>query len=134
MLVEIKNLSKSFALSDISASFPKGKIIGIVGPDGAGKTTLIRLMAALLKPTSGTITLDGYDTIKDPEKIHFLTGYMPQRFGLYEDLTVQQNLNLYADLRGLVGDEKKATFEKLLKFTGLAPFTNRFAKALSLYQ
>ncbi|MGH2639900.1 MAG: ATP-binding cassette domain-containing protein, partial [Rhabdochlamydiaceae bacterium] len=138
MLVEIKNLSKQFsslttsrALNNISASFPKGKIIGIVGPDGAGKTTLIRLMAGLLKPTAGSITIDGYDTIKNAEQIHFLTGYMPQRFGLYEDLTVQQNLNLYADLRSVVGEERKKTFEKLLKFTGLAPFTHRFAKALS---
>ncbi len=134
MLVEIKNLSKQFislALDNISASIPKGKIIGIVGPDGSGKTTLIRLMAGLLKPTAGSITIEGYDTIKDAEKIHFLTGYMPQRFGLYEDLTVLQNLNLYADLRGVIGEERKQTFEKLLHFTGLAPFTDRFAKALS---
>jgi ABC-2 type transport system ATP-binding protein len=134
MLVEIKNLSKQFtalALHDISASFPKGKIIGIVGPDGAGKTTLIRLMAGLLKPTSGSILIAGYDTIKESEQVHFLTGYMPQRFGLYEDLTVQQNLNLYADLRGVVGQEKVETFAKLLKFTGLAPFSERLAKNLS---
>ncbi|MGD0665358.1 MAG: ATP-binding cassette domain-containing protein [Rhabdochlamydiaceae bacterium] len=137
MLLEINKLSKLFsplvppALDDISASLPKGKIIGIVGPDGAGKTTLIRLMAGLLKPTEGTITIEGYDTIKNAEMVHFLTGYMPQRFGLYEDLTVMQNLSLYADLRGVVGEERKATFEKLLKFTGLAPFTDRFAKNLS---
>src|SRR5574342_432848 len=134
MLVEIKNLSKRFtslALSDISASFSKGKIIGIVGPDGAGKTTLIRLMAALLKPSEGMITINGLDTIKNAESIHLLTGYMPQRFGLYEDLTVQQNLNLYADLRGVIGEERKQTFEKLLKFTALAPFTGRLARALS---
>lgn len=137
MLVQINNLSKKFsealpnAVSDITASFPKGKIIGIAGPDGSGKTTLIRLMAGLLKPSSGSITIDGFDTIKNAEKIHFLTGYMPQRFGLYEDLTVMQNLNLYADLRGVVGDERKATFERLLKFTGLAPFTGRLARDLS---
>ncbi len=134
MLVEIKNLSKRFisqALDNISANFPKGKIIGIVGPDGAGKTTLIRLMAGLLKPTTGSITIEGYDTINNAEEVHFLTGYMPQRFGLYEDLTVLQNLNLYADLRGVIGDERKQTFERLLKFTGLSPFTDRFARALS---
>ncbi len=137
MVVEIKNLSKQFsptaplALDAISASFPKGKIIGVAGPDGSGKTTLIRLMAGLLKPTEGSITIAGYDTIQDAEKIHFLTGYMPQRFGLYEDLTVMQNLSLYADLRGVVGEERKATFEKLLKFTALAPFTDRLARNLS---
>jgi ABC-2 type transport system ATP-binding protein len=137
VLVEIQGLSKVFlphqppALKNINASIPKGKIVGLVGPDGAGKTTLIRLMAGLLTPTEGRVTVSGYDTIKDAEYVHYLTGYMPQRFGLYEDLTVQQNLNLYADLRNVVGEEKIATCEKLLHFTGLAEFTNRLAKDLS---
>lgn len=136
-LVEIQDLTKLFtplqpaALKDINVSISKGKIIGLVGPDGAGKTTLIRLIAGLLKPTSGTITVEGYDTIKDAEFIHYLTGYMPQKFGLYEDLTVQQNLNLYADLRNVVGEEKKAAFEKLLGFTGLKDFRDFLAKNLS---
>lgn len=130
MLLEISNLS-NFALKNITASVPKGKIIGVVGPDGAGKTTLMRLVAGLLKPGEGSVTIEGYDTIKHAEMVHFLTGYMPQRFGLYEDLTVQQNLNLYADLRGVVGEERKKRFEKLLAFTGLAPFTGRLARALS---
>jgi len=137
VLVNIQNLSKLFpkaqtpALQDINATIPKGEIVGLVGPDGSGKTTLIRLIAGLLKPTAGTITVEGYDTIKDAENIHYLTGYMPQKFGLYEDLTVMQNLNLYADLRGVVGEERKATMERLLKFTGLEPFTERLAKNLS---
>lgn len=137
ILVKIQNLSKSFtpgnppALQEINGEIPKGEIVGVVGPDGAGKTTLIRLIAALLLPSSGTITLAGYDTVKDGEFIHYLTGYMPQKFGLYEDLTVMQNLNLYADLRNVVGSEKKETIAKLLKFTGLAPFTERLAGALS---
>lgn len=136
-LVTIDNISKLFtlgqppALSDITGVIPKGEIVGLVGPDGAGKTTLIRLIAGLLKPTQGTITVGGYDTIKDAEAVHYLTGYMPQKFGLYEDLTVMQNLTLYADLRGVLGKERKATFERLLSFTGLAPFTNRLAGALS---
>lgn len=136
-LVEIQNLTKVFspelppALKEINASFPKGQIIGLVGPDGAGKTTLIRLIAGLLLPTQGQITVAGHDTVKESEYIHYLTGYMPQKFGLYEDLTVMQNLNLYADLKGVIGEERKATFEKLLQFTGLAPFTGRLAKALS---
>ena len=105
--------------------------MGIAGHDGAGKTTLIRLIAALLLPTTGDIRVAGYDTVKNAEAIHYLTGYMPQKFGLYEDLTVMQNLRLYADLRGVVGKERKAAFEKLLAFTGLELFTKRLAGALS---
>ncbi len=136
-LVTVQNLSKVFtpgsppAINAINAIFPKGEIIGLAGPDGSGKTTLIRLIAGLLLPTEGTITVDGYDTAKNPEQIHFLTGYMPQKFGLYEDLTVMQNLVLYADLRGVVGEERETTFEKLLKFTNLAAFTKRLAGDLS---
>ncbi len=136
-LVEIQDLTKLFspqqppALDKINVSISKGKIIGLVGPDGAGKTTLIRLMAGLLKPTQGSITVEGYDTIKDAEFIHYLTGYMPQKFGLYEDLTVQQNLDLYANLRNVLGKEKDAACEKLLGFTGLKDFTGFLAKNLS---
>jgi len=136
-LVTIHNVTKVFtpeqppALADISGIIPKGEIVGLVGPDGAGKTTLIRLIAGLLKPTEGFITVAGYDTVNNAEEVHYFTGYMPQKFGLYEDLTVIQNLNLYADLRGIVGEEKKAVFERLLRFTGLAPFKNRLAGALS---
>lgn len=137
MTIEIKNLSKQFAphlppaLKNINATIAAGQIVGLIGPDGAGKTTLIRLLAALLKPSEGTILIEGYDTVKNPECIHYLAGYMPQKFGLYEDLTVLQNLTLYADLKGVVGDARKETFEKLLNFTALAPFTGRLARALS---
>lgn len=137
VLVEIRNLSKRFnpalppALSDIQAVIPKGKIVGMAGPDGAGKTTLIRLIAGLLRPTSGTITVAGLSTLYDSDKISSIIGYMPQKFGLYEDLTVLQNLNLYADLKGVPKDEKKKEFEKMLKFTSLAPFIDRLAGALS---
>lgn len=136
-IVEIHHLSKTFdklkqpALIEINAAIPKGQIVGLAGPDGAGKTTLIRLIAALLLPTQGSIKVAGYDTVQDPAAIHYLTGYMPQRFGLYEDLTVIQNLNLYADLRGVVGEERTETFEKLLSFTALKPFIKRLAGALS---
>jgi len=136
-LVSIDQLSKQFdpklppALEKVSALIPKGKMIGIAGPDGAGKTTLIRLMAALLNPTSGTISIAGCDTVKEKDKIPSLIGYMPQRFGLYEDLTVLQNLSLYADLRGLDPSKKDATFKQLFSFTGLERFQDRLAGALS---
>ena len=136
-LVEISHLSKIFdqsqppALQDINVVIPKGQFIGLAGPDGAGKTTLIRLMAGLLLPTQGEIKVAGYDTVHEASAIHNLIGYMPQKFGLYEDLTVMQNLHLYADLRGVIGQERQATFEKLLSFTALKPFVNRLAGALS---
>lgn len=118
-------------LEGIKAELPKGEIIGLVGPDGAGKTTLLRLMAGLFTPGGGSISIDDHDTVKETEAIHQMIGYMPQRFGLYEDLTVMENLELYADLRGVVGEEKEKTFEKLLQFTNLAPFTDRLAGKLS---
>lgn len=134
-LVAINSLEKSFdekvALHDINIHLPKGRIVGLVGPDGAGKTTLIRLIAGLLKPTKGTITVDSFDTIKESHKVHERIGYMPQRFGLYEDLSVIQNLTLYADLRGVKGEERHQSFEKLLAFTALEPFKKRLAKDLS---
>jgi ABC-2 type transport system ATP-binding protein len=136
-LVVIHNLSKTFykspspAIKNVTLSLPKQGIIGLVGPDGAGKTTLIRLLASLLLPSEGSISIDGHDTVKDAHVISSLIGYMPQKFGLYEDLTVMQNLNLYSDLQGIVGKEKEERLKILLSFTQLSPFTERRAKALS---
>ena len=136
-LIVIEHLSKRFpktredAIHDLNLRIPRRGIVGLVGPDGAGKTTLIRLMASLLLPTEGTIAVDGHDTVKEASKIFSLIGYMPQRFGLYEDLTVLQNRTLYADLQGVVGPERKPTFKRLLDFTNLHAFTERKAKALS---
>jgi ABC-2 type transport system ATP-binding protein len=134
--VQIQDLSKSFvsssiALDHIQAEFPLGQMIGLVGPDGAGKTTLIRLLTGLLLPSSGNVCIGGYDTATQAEKIQEMTSYMPQRFGLYEDLTVMENLQLYADLRGVDRKKMKETFEKLFMFSGLGPFTQRFARDLS---
>lgn len=134
-LIKIENLTKSFnsklALDQLTVSISKGKIVGLVGPDGAGKTTLIRLIAALMIPTSGQIAVAGFDSKENPSSIHQIIGYMPQRFGLYEDLTVEQNLNLYADLNQVIGNERKSQFEKLLKFTNLSRFTKFLAGNLS---
>jgi ABC-2 type transport system ATP-binding protein len=136
-MVSIVGLTKTFAgsqtpaLDAINAEILAGRVTGLVGPDGAGKTTLMRLMAGLLKPTQGTITVCGYDSVRDAHRIHSEIGYMPQRFGLYEDLTVIENLRLHADLRGVVGDERKQTFERLLAFTDLERFQQRLAGKLS---
>jgi len=135
-LVVITALEKSFgagppAIQNLTTTIKAGQVTGLVGPDGAGKTTLMRLMAALLKPTAGRIATCGFDTQAQPTEIRDVIGYMPQRFGLYEDLTVLENLNLYADLRGVLGQARTDTFERLLAFTDLARFTGRLAGALS---
>ena len=123
--------SATDALVDVSAPIPSSRITGLVGPDGAGKTTLMRLMAGLLHPTAGRLSVDGFDPLAAGDELRSRLGYMPQKFGLYEDLTVQENLDLYADLRGVVGAERRASFTRLLAFTDLASFTDRPAGKLS---
>lgn len=133
--IEIRGLVKQFgstrALAGIDAQIEAGRLTGLVGPDGAGKTTLMRIMAALMAPTEGTVRMAGHDVLEEPEQIHASVGYMPQRFGLYEDLSVIENLRLYAQLRGVDRTAAQSTFEQLLRFTGLAPFTSRLAGKLS---
>ena len=119
------------ALAGIDALIPAGQITGLVGPDGAGKTTLMRLMCGLLRSTAGTVRTAGLDPIREGNALRSVLGYMPQKFGLYEDLTVLENLALYADLRGVVGDSRAGEFERLLAFTDLARFTARPAGNLS---
>jgi ABC-2 type transport system ATP-binding protein len=123
--------SRKPALEGVSARLQAGQITGLVGPDGAGKTTLLRLIAGLLAPTSGTISVDRHDPIRDARTLREFIGYMPQKFGLYEDLSVKENLELHADLRSLVGEERATTFKRLLEFTDLARFTARLAGKLS---
>lgn len=136
-VIRIDHLTKNFdpalppALDNLSAVIDNGKMVGLAGPDGSGKTTLIRLIAGLLHPTLGTITVAGFDTVKEANSISYLIGYMPQKFGLYEDLTVMQNLILYANLRGVLGKEREEVFGELLDFTALQPFQSRLAGALS---
>jgi ABC-2 type transport system ATP-binding protein len=119
------------AVMQVTANIFGGHVTGLVGPDGAGKTTLLRLMAGLLAPGEGRITVAGSDPTDRSSNIHEIMSYMPQKFGLYEDLTVMENLNLYADLRGVVGETRLPAIEKLLSFTGLGPFTTRPAGKLS---
>ncbi len=133
--VRIESLHKRFgaieALRGLDAQIRYGRLTGLVGPDGAGKTTLMRILTGLLNPGSGRVTVAGFDTVADNEAIHAVTGYMPQRFGLYEDLTVMENLRLYARLRGIGADGTDALFAELLDFTRLVPFTKRLAGKLS---
>jgi ABC-2 type transport system ATP-binding protein len=119
------------ALDGISASIAPGVITGVVGPDGAGKTTLLRHLAGLLRPSAGRVTVLGYDMATQAALAHPHVGYMPQRFGLYEDLSAAENLSLFADLHGLRDEARAARSKMLLEFTGLAPFTSRLASALS---
>jgi len=133
-IVEANALNKSFAegeyaLKNVQFRMQPGSFLGLVGPDGAGKTTLLRILAGLMQPSDGTVTVLGKDPyVTDVRKD---IGYMPQRFGLYEDLTVIENLNLNADLRDIVGQERTDMFQKLLEFTDLERFRKRRSGALS---
>lgn len=119
------------ALQDISVQIQAGKISGLIGPDGAGKTTFMRLAAGLLLPNSGDIQALGIDVLKTPLQAQSVIGYMPQRFGLYEDLSVQENLDLYADLQGVDKQQRRQRYAELMHMTALAPFTRRLAGRLS---
>ncbi len=125
------NGAKVLALEKVTARIKPGQITGLVGPDGAGKTTLIRLMAGLLVPSSGGIRVLGFDSTRETAQLREIVGYMPQKFGLYEDLSVRENLELHADLREVIGPQRAAAFERLLNFTDLARFTDRLAGRLS---
>ena len=135
LAARLDGLRKEFgpvaALGGISAQLPSGLILGLVGPDGAGKTTLIRLLAGLMEPTAGTIEVLGRSPLAEGGQTQAEVGYMPQRFGLYEDLSVLDNLNLYANLRALDREARRRRFAELLEFTALAPFTGRLAGKLS---
>lgn len=137
LTVRLDGISKQFAgqdvpaLQDLQATFAPGCITGLVGPDGSGKTTLMRILAGLLQPTSGKFeVLEGGRALQAGE-LKAVLGYMPQRFGLYEDLTVQENLTMNAELRAVPQQLRAARFARLLEFTDLARFTDRFAGKLS---
>ncbi len=108
-----------------------GELTALVGPDGAGKTTLMRMIAGLLKPDAGSLQVLGIDVATDPQSVQDRISYMPQRFGLYEDLSVQENLDLYADLHGVPQEERKERFARMLEMTDMARFTERPAGKLS---
>ncbi len=119
------------ALDDVSLEVPHGALAALVGPDGAGKTTLIRLIAGLMPADAGELKVMGIDVAAEPQQVQDRIAYMPQRFGLYEDLSVQENLDLYADLHGVADEERATRYPELLQMTALAPFTRRLAGRLS---
>jgi ABC-2 type transport system ATP-binding protein len=133
--VEVVDLTRSFgsqtALDEISFSVGDGELFGLVGPDGAGKTTLLRILAGVLRPTSGDARVLGVSMSSDPEAAKPDLAYMAQRFGLYEDLTAQENIDFYADLFGVPEEARPAREKRLFRFSGLDPFRDRLAGALS---
>ncbi|NPA93964.1 MAG: ABC transporter ATP-binding protein [Thermodesulfobacteria bacterium] len=137
--IEVSGLTKTFgsddkiitALDNCSFKVKSGMVTGLIGPDGAGKTTFMRLCAGLLVPDEGEIKVLGMDAVRDFLKVQSNIRYMPQRFGLYEDLTVQENLDLYSDLLGIPKERRQERYEILMRMTGLAPFKQRLAGRLS---
>ena len=128
---EQKGLDDVQALQGINMQIKAGQLTALVGPDGAGKTTFLRLIAGLYEQTTGSLKVLGMDVAKDPQSVQDRISYMPQKFGLYEDLSIQENLDLYADLHGVPMDVRKERFARLLKITDLARFTERPAGKLS---
>jgi ABC-2 type transport system ATP-binding protein len=133
--IKTTNLTRKFgdliAIDNLSLEIEEGEIFGLVGPDGAGKTTTMRLLTGILDPTSGEGWVYGKHIVKEAEPLKTNIAYMSQRFGLYEDLTVIENINFYADIYGVLKKDRSNAIDKLLGFSGLTPFTKRLAGKLS---
>ena len=133
--IEVSGLCKSFdkllAVSDLSFAVPTAQIFGLVGPDGAGKSTTIRMLAGIMPPDAGEIRVAGCDVVADPESVKSVISYMPQRFGLYDDLTVDENIRFYADLFGIGRRQRQQRSEELLKACTMSEFRHRLAGKLS---
>ena len=133
--IKAEGLTKSFpgvrAVDGLSFDVRAGEIFGLVGPDGAGKTTTLRMLAGIMPPDAGNATVAGCDIVRDPERAKHDLSYMPQRFGLYEDLSVDENIRFYADLFGVRNAERKERSTQLLQAAGMAEFRSRLAGKLS---
>jgi ABC-2 type transport system ATP-binding protein len=137
--IEATQLSKRYpsqpkdhpAIENIDLSIPTGTLYGLVGPDGAGKTTAIRILASVMEPTSGQARIGGFDVVRQAEKARALIGYMPQAFSLYPDLSVMENLNFFAEINGVSKARRKSRIDELLDFTRLGEFTKRRSEHLS---
>jgi ABC-2 type transport system ATP-binding protein len=134
-VIKIENLTRKFralvAVDGLNLEIQGGEIFGLVGPDGAGKTTTIRMLAAIMDPSEGRASVAGYDTVRDAEAIKHRIGYMAQQFNLYGDLSVQENLDFFADIFGVRGQQRRERLAQLLRFARLTEFTSRRAANLS---
>lgn len=134
-IIETHDLTRRFdaltAVDHLNLSVSEGEIFGLVGPDGAGKTTTLRMLCALMNPTEGSAVVAGHDVVREPQAVKDQIGYMAQRFGLYGDLTVQENMNFYADLFGITGNLRAELSAQLLRMTRMEPFRKRQASRLS---
>jgi ABC-2 type transport system ATP-binding protein len=133
--IVVQGLSKSFdqlrAVDQLSFDVRAGEIFGLVGPDGAGKTTTLRMLAGVMPPDAGSATVAGINVVRDPEGAKHSLSYMPQRFGLYEDLTVDENIRFYGDLFGVKKAERQRRSAQLLEAAGMSEFRGRLAGKLS---
>ena len=134
-VITATGLSRSFgtltAVNKLDLSINRGELYGLVGPDGAGKSTTMRLLTGIMAPTSGEAWVAGFPVLTEAERIKEKIGYMSQRFGLYEDLTVKENILFYADIYEVAQQERQARIELLLGFSNLTPFVDRLAGKLS---
>lgn len=134
-MVELRELSRKFdaltAVDKLTLSVAEGEIFGLVGPDGAGKTTTLRMLCSLLEPTGGSATVAGFDVVREARAVKDAIGYMAQRFGMYVDLSVDENLEFYADLFGVSKAERDELLPSLLRMTRMEPFRTRQAGKLS---
>lgn len=134
-MISIQSLTKQFgetvAINNLSLDIQPGETFGLIGPDGAGKTTMMRVISTAMNPTSGRVSVGGVDTMSDPEAVKKMIGYMPQRFALYPDLTVVENLNFFADVFGSPRAQRAELIERLLGFARLTEFQTRLARNLS---
>jgi len=126
-----RRFGEAVAVDALSFSVARGELFGLVGPDGAGKTTTLRMLAGVMRPSAGEIVVLGVRVTRDPERVRSRVAYMSQRFGLYPDLTVMENLDFYADLYRVPRAERGARLERLFRFSGLEPFRDRLAGQLS---
>jgi len=134
-IIQTHDLTRKFgnltAVDHLNLTIDAGEIFGLVGPDGAGKTTTLRMLCGLVNPTEGSADVAGYDVMRNPQAVKDQIGYMAQKFGLYLDLSVQENMDFYADLFGIIGPERKELTAQLLRMTRMEPFRERLAGKLS---